>query len=137
MNPQLQIRILWTAVIILGVGMLVFGVQFYGLAEPSKKADYSAVYLESGDVYFGRLSYFPRLTLTDVHFLTRDGERVTISSFKDAALGPEDRLYLNAESVLWIAKLRSDSPTVDVLKGIMPNTPPPSSLPEAPIPDGR
>jgi hypothetical protein len=118
-------RILWAAVIVLGVGMLLLGLRYYGVSWPLGDDAYYAVYLDSGDVYFGHLSYFPRLTLKGAHFLMRDEERVTISSFKEAAWGPEDKLYLNPDNVLWTVKLRSDSPVLDLLKGIGPSTMPP------------
>jgi len=33
---------------------------------------YYAVYLQTGDMYFGKLSRFPKLTLSDVWFLQRN-----------------------------------------------------------------
>jgi hypothetical protein len=126
MSTEMQMRALWTAVILLFGGMLFFGLRYYGVSFARSESDeaYYAVYLESGDVYFGHLSYFPRLTLRDVHFLSGDGERITMSNFKDAAWGPEDRLYLNYEKVLWIAKVRSDSSMLDLFRGIVPSVVP-------------
>ena len=52
------------ALFLLGGGMLAVGLWYGGVSWPvGGKENYYAVYLESGDVYFGYVSHFPRLTL--------------------------------------------------------------------------
>lgn len=83
---------------------------------------YYAVYLDTGDIYFGRLNYFPRLSMTNVWFLQRNAQDsqnpLSLSKFRDAFWGPEDRMELNYKDIVWMAKLKNDS---EVLKYIRNN----------------
>ncbi len=79
---------------------------------------YSAVYMNTGDIYFGKLSRFPRMTLRDVWFLQKGAnadQGFGLSKFEKAFWGPEDELVLNAEDVIWVTDLKADS---EVLKAI-------------------
>ncbi len=74
---------------------------------------YSAVYMVSGDIYFGKLSSFPSLTLADAYTLQRNQDEqtpFTLVKFKDAFWGPAGDISLNEDSVLWIAELDVNSP---------------------------
>ena len=81
---------------------------------------YYAVYFTSGDLYFGKLNYFPRPALTDVHFLERGGaadqSSLKVAKFSQAFWGPEDKIYLNDQNILWKAKLKKDSPILQSIK---------------------
>ena len=79
---------------------------------------YSAVYLNTGDIYFGKLSRFPRMTLTDVWFLQKkgDGQGVALSKFEKAFWGPQDQLVINEENVIWVTELKDDSDVVQSIK---------------------
>jgi len=82
------------------------------------KNPYYAVYLQTGDMYFGKLSRFPKFTLSDIWFLqTNTGEQggFDLIKFSNAVFGPEDKMEINKENVVWISKLRDES---DVVKFI-------------------
>jgi len=71
---------------------------------------YYAVYTTNGDIYFGKLSYFPRLSLSDVYLLQipKTAEKISppvLLHFSDAVWGPEDKIYLNEENIVWKAKV--------------------------------
>ena len=80
------------------------------------KNPYSAVFLKSGDMYFGKLSRFPKLTLSDIWFLqvtTKDDQTgFNLAKFSNAVFGPKDRMEINRENVVWISKLADDSQVV-------------------------
>ncbi|MFA5442006.1 MAG: hypothetical protein WC288_01700 [Candidatus Paceibacterota bacterium] len=79
------------------------------------KNPYYAVYLQTGDMYFGRLSRFPKLILSDVWFLQASVEEqggVDLIKYSNAIFGPEDKIEINKENVVWISKLRDDSQVV-------------------------
>lgn len=79
------------------------------------KNPYYAVYLQTGDMYFGRLSRFPKLILSDVWFLQASLEEqggVDLIKYSNAIFGPEDKIEINKENVVWISKLRDDSQVV-------------------------
>jgi hypothetical protein len=54
--------------------IVLIGVLIYLILGNLKKAsedNYYAVYLRTGDLYFGKISWFPKFSLTDVWFLQR------------------------------------------------------------------
>lgn len=80
---------------------------------------YSAVYLNTGDIYFGKLSRFPRMTLTDVWFLQKGSDAQQgfgLSKFEKAFWGPEDEMTINDEIVIWVTELKADSEVVRAIK---------------------
>ena len=77
---------------------------------------YSAVYLDSGDIYFGKLHSFPSLYLTNVYFLQKNYNTLTASlspymlaKFTNSIWGAKDRLSLNRDKIIWINQLGNDS----------------------------
>jgi len=104
---------------------------------------YYAVYLQTGDMYFGKLSRFPKLTLSDVWFLQRniDEEQggFNLIKYSDAMFGPENKMEINKENVVWISKLRDDSQVVSfilqsktpALQNVQPQAAPQTTLPAA------
>lgn len=99
--------ILLAVIIILAVKLLVFNNQ---------KSAYSAVYLDSGDIYFGKLHRFPKTYLTEVYLLQRNNDVQTseatpyiLSKFADSMWGPKDYITINRSKIIWIGQLKSDS----------------------------
>lgn len=80
---------------------------------------YSAVYLNTGDIYFGKLSRFPRMTLRDVWFLQKGSDAQQgfgLSKFEKAFWGPTDEMVINNENVIWVTELKDDSEVVKSIK---------------------
>lgn len=90
------------------------------------KKPYYAVYLQTGDLYFGHLcKFFSKYTLTNIYLLQRDQKgEFSLQKFEQSAYQPEDKMILNKENIVWISKLRDES---DVVKYIQ--TVPQASLP--------
>jgi len=91
------------------------------------KNPYHAVFLRSGDMYFGKLSRFPKLTLSDVWFLqvtTQENQQAgfNLARFSNAVFGPEDKMEINKENVVWISKLRDDSQVVNYIQSTLQPT---------------
>lgn len=87
---------------------------------------YSAVYLNTGDIYFGKLSRFPRMTLRDVWFLQKGSDAQQgfgLSKFEQAFWGPEDKMVINDENVIWVTELKDDSEVVRGIKNPQAITP--------------
>ncbi len=109
-------KILLAVVVILlvALGVVIYW-QKVGFEKP-----YWAVYLDTGDLYFGKLNRFPKLSLTDVWFLQRNlndqKNPLSLAKFAGAFWGPEDRVYLNEKNIVWKAKLREDSQVVQFVK---------------------
>lgn len=124
-------RILLVLVIVLAAALgAVLYWQKMGIEEK-----YSAVYLNTGDIYFGKLSRFPRMTLRDVWFLQKESEAqgFALSKFENAFWAPRDKMIFNEENVVWVTELAEDSEVVRAIKnpqsvaptqtGMMPQTP--------------
>ena len=85
-----------------------------------KQLTYHAVFLRSGDMYFGKLSRFPKLTLSDVWYLqvnTQENQQTgfNLAKFTNMVFGPKDKMEINKENVVWISKLTDDSQVVSFI----------------------
>lgn len=103
--------------------LITIGLAVYMFISQNKKTDiYSAVYLESGDIYFGKLHTFPKTYLTDIYLLQKNNAPQTsgttpyiLSKFADSMWGPTDYLALNRDKIIWIGKLKNDSTVVKAI----------------------
>lgn len=79
---------------------------------------YYAVYLKTGDLYFGHLSAFPSLAMTDVHYIQKNGtgDIIELQKFADSVFNPEDKISVNRNNVVWIVKLKESSQVVKAIK---------------------
>lgn len=82
-------------------------------------ASYYAVAVETGDIYFGKLSYFPCLHMRDVWYLQQTGDQdnpYSLVKFTDLRWSPEDKVNLNYEHVVWMVKLDKTGKVATFLK---------------------
>jgi len=79
---------------------------------------YMAVYLATGDIYFGRVSFFPRVTIQDPWFFRRaeDGS-VSLERFSDAVWMPEDVIKINRDQIVFMAKISENSQIIAMMEG--------------------
>jgi hypothetical protein len=116
----------WTLIIIVII-VIGFGVcvglaieqwkSEYGAADASV---YAAVYLSSGDVYYGQIAWRPTPHLTDVWYLEKAAApngtvQYGIAPFKNAVWGPIDEIFLNQSNILYWTYLRTDSPVAKII----------------------
>ncbi len=85
-------------------------------------SSYYAVYLESGEIYLGKLRRFPSLTLSDVYLLVRIKDNNEVGSyalhrFQDEEWGPSDLIKLNNKKILWMTKLKEDGQAMKAIRG--------------------
>lgn len=111
---------MWMIAFIILVLVVLGGAAVWVL--PMISPSYYAVYLDTGDLYFGKLSRFPRMTLTDVWYLQRDGQNqsLALSQFSKVVWGPENKMTLDDDKVVWVAKVSKDSQILPMLKGDRP-----------------
>ncbi len=109
-------KILLVLVILLALvltGLIVW--QKWGV-----KPTYSAVYLRTGDLYFGKMMTFPSFGLKNVYTISvnqQDQQNpLSIQKFSNVFWGPEDYLKINRSEVVWITKLKDESQLVQLLK---------------------
>jgi len=104
------ILIVLVSIIVLGV---IAGAIFSFVHRP-----YMAVYLATGDIYFGRTSLFPRVTIQDPWFFRRaeDGS-VSLERFSDAVWMPEDVIKINRDQIVFMARISENSQIIAMMEG--------------------
>lgn len=106
--------------ILLAIAIVVLGLAasflFGALYRP-----YTAVYLTTGDVYYGRLSTFPSLKLYDPWFIQRaqDGN-FSLLKFSDAFWKPIGAMNISSDKVVFTSRLQESSPIVEAMEGKTP-----------------
>jgi hypothetical protein len=84
-----------------------------------KSATYSAVFLRSGDLYFGELTQFPSFGLKHVYTLSVTGDQenpISIQRFKNVFWGPQDWLKINRDEVVWMTELDQAGQLAQLIK---------------------
>ena len=83
---------------------------------------YYAVYMITGDLYFGKMSWFTPHTLSDVRMIQRDQKdekaepTLSLVEFnKSVVWGPTGDLKLNEKNISWISKLSNESQVVQLI----------------------
>jgi hypothetical protein len=102
-------KILLAVVIVLLVALAaVLAWQFW-----FKTPTYYAVYLKTGDLYFGELTTFPYFGLTHVYMIQVNAQDktnpVSVQKFTNIFWGPTDSLRINRDEVVWYTPLSSQS----------------------------
>ncbi len=119
----------WVWVIVLVLLAIGFGAwYFWGKGEgetstPITSGEYQAVFLDNGQVYFGKLdeSDDDFFTLTDVFYLqtgvsVTENANLALTKLGAEAHGPEDRMEINVEHVLFVEDMKSDSKVVQAIQ---------------------
>lgn len=82
---------------------------------------YSAVYLSSGDIYFGRFFSWPSPHMTDVWYLSRtqgadNQTQVSVQPMKAVFWGPGNEIDLNANDIIFSTRLMNNSQVVQIME---------------------
>jgi hypothetical protein len=90
---------------------LILVLIFYINKNFSLLENYVLVYTNDGNIYLGKISYFPRLKLTNVFILntTNQNQRVFVPLANLFDFQTKNVLYLNKKNIIWIIPLRKDS----------------------------
>ena len=114
MISNYQVKNLFIFVIAILIGVLL-GVGIIFLTK--KKTNYYAVFLNNGVIYYGKLSTFPRLKLSDAVFVQVDQDgQASLQRFKDVFWTPKGPIYLNRNSILFIAPIDENSPLINFIE---------------------
>jgi len=84
-----------------------------GNAENVVVSPYSVVYLNDGEMYFGKLSWFPKPRLSDPWTLQRSVDKdnkmqTSLVEVSKSAWSPVNELYLNEKEIMAWSALRAD-----------------------------
>lgn len=115
MNPKLVGMFLVILAVVLAAGTLAAGMENFSAAKNYSR--YSAVYLSSGDMYFGVLSWAPKPHLSNVWLIQRQVDQsnqtqLSVAQFTKAFWSPVDEIYFNPKQIVWWSRLRNDSQMV-------------------------
>lgn len=114
LSKKLIIIAVIVIVIVIALGVWL-GFRFFSTPDPAGPSQYSAVFMVTGDIYYGKLSWFPWPRLKEVWFLQRGVDpqsqqvQLGIAPFRTAFWGPVDSIYLNPKQILLWTRLRNDS----------------------------
>lgn len=86
--------------------------------------EYQAVFLDNGQVYFGKLKTSAQefYTLTDVYYLQTGAagldqtSNLSLVKLGNEAHGPEDKMEINKEHVLFVEDMKSESKVVKAIQ---------------------
>lgn len=120
----------WIWVLVFLVVLAGAGIWYYysgstkTVAEPIASGDYQAVFLDNGQVYFGKLDRANEefYLLTDVFYLQTGGtiidqvSNLALTKLGNEAHGPEDRMQINVEHILFIEDMKDDSKVVQAIQ---------------------
>jgi hypothetical protein len=89
-----------------------------------RTGEYQAVFLDNGQVYFGKLDRKSEdfYNLTDVYYLQTgtvgldQASNLSLSKLGNEAHGPEDKMEINVEHILFIEDMKEDSKVVGAIK---------------------
>lgn len=100
--------------IVLGLIAILLLAGAWAFKEATDNSGYSAVYLRSGDIYFGQLSWFPKPHITNAWYLERTAGKdsqpqIGIMPMKNVFWSPSPTLYLNPAEIVWWTKIQSGS----------------------------
>ncbi|MBU6500209.1 MAG: hypothetical protein KGJ89_00010 [Patescibacteria group bacterium] len=120
MLPKKLISVLILVVVVfIGVGVWL-GIKYLAPKNPAGPSEFSAVYLSTGDIYFGKLDWFPWPRMKNVWFLQRTVDQqnqaqLGVAPFASAFWGPVDEVYLNPKEIVLWTSLRNDSQLAQAL----------------------
>jgi hypothetical protein len=117
------ILIIVIAIVFVAVGIWV-GIVVSANRTPSSGVSlspYSAVYLSTGDIYFGRLVWFPTPHIEDAWFLQRGTDAkgnptAGVYPFSQIAWGAAGDVYLNSKQIIFWTRLSATSSVAQVIE---------------------
>jgi hypothetical protein len=119
--------LLWVIVVLVVILVILVAWQVF-----FARSQYSAVYLRTGEVYFGKLVRFPYFGLKNVYSIQATGDQqnpLRIQRFTDSFWGPEDRIKINRDEVVWYTELKNES-QLNQLFATNPNLVPQQQAPQ-------
>lgn len=132
-------KVFLTVVIVLVLALAALIVWQFVLKSPS----YHAVFLRTGDLYFGELMRFPSFGLKNVYTLSVNPQNqqnpISIQRFRNVFWGPQDWLKINRSEVVWMTKLNPQGQLAQLIRtnpDLLPSQPqqPQQQLPASPPP---
>jgi hypothetical protein len=94
------------------------GVAAVNIADRFKQPKYVAVYLSTGDIYFGTMRWFPSPRLFNVWLIQRtQDQRLTLDRFKNAVWQPSEPIHISRDKIVFWTYIEPTSPIVAAIEG--------------------
>ncbi|MBI5369638.1 hypothetical protein HZA85_00370 [Candidatus Uhrbacteria bacterium] len=126
---------LWMALFVIVILIVAGAIWWFtggrgiGAIQSTKSESYQAVFLDNGQVYFGRLTTqkdgFD--TLTEVFYLQTGSVELDqqgnlqLTKLGNEAHGPKDEMKINREHILFIENMKDDSKVASAIKSYQSN----------------
>lgn len=131
MNNKVVLYVLY-AIVIIALGYLVYATKGFGIWKNASSGindkNYQAVFLTNGQVYFGKVASMnaKEVVLQDIYYLQvqqvqpkpedQPQQKLTLIKLGNELHGPEDKMYINAEQVLFYENLKDEGKVVQAIK---------------------
>lgn len=100
--------------------LVVVLIALVGWREWSGSSTFTAMYMRTGDLYFGRLVHFPHYGLKQVYLLQVNNSNtenpLSVQRFANVFWGPEDFLSINRDEVVWTTTLSDSSQLLKLIR---------------------
>ncbi len=111
------------ATVVLVASVLV-AVVIVSVVPHLRQPRYVAIYLETGEIYFGSMRWFPSPRLSNVMFLQQTQEQgLQLDRFTNAVWQPQEPLYISRDKIVFWTYLAPTSPVVQAIEGRAPAAP--------------
>ncbi|MFA6494951.1 MAG: hypothetical protein WC246_01490 [Candidatus Paceibacterota bacterium] len=101
------------------IGCLIIagiGAAWFSVVGVRADAAWYAVYLDTGDLYFGHLSWFPSTTLSHAWYVQHSSQGdLSVNDFSKVSWKPAGTIQINRQHLVWTAQIASDSPLLSVM----------------------
>ena len=117
-------------IIVVILAILVVGLYIWRVV--ANRNAFHAVFLRTGDLYFGKLVRFPKYGLKNIYFIQATGDEtspLSLQRFTNVFWAPEDKITINKDDVVWTAKIESESELATLLRTNPSLLPPQEQLP--------
>ncbi len=124
--------------IVIVVVLIIAGIGFF-IWRPWSGSGYYAIYLRTGDLYFGQLVRFPSFGLKNIYTIQVNSQNqqnpLSIQKFTNIFWGPEDFMKINKDEIVWMVQLNSAGQLAQLIKNnpnLVPAVQPTTQTPAAP-----
>ncbi|TSC96649.1 MAG: Uncharacterized protein Athens071426_14 [Parcubacteria group bacterium Athens0714_26] len=109
--------ILGLSIIVIAVVLALLIAKFNILSVFVPSPKYAAVYLTTGEVYYGRMSMFGGFKLSNVVTLQKDKDgNISVQKLNDAIWKPKNPVSFQKDHIVFWSYLDSTSPLIDVIE---------------------
>ena len=100
--------------------LLVIMIGIFAVKAVVGDSSWHAVYLRTGELYFGHLTRLPYFGLRNVYMLQANPSNteapLSIQKFSKVFWGPEDEIRLNRSEVVWMTELDRNGQLAQILR---------------------